>query len=764
MESYVLDVGGRKKGILLQNKSFVPLSGPIFSICNIFHGKAINFVHAAWNKLDSQIVAGDSLGNIYLLYLQKNRFSWLCNLKHCSSYLTFTSDKSQDILVALSDCTIVSINSDLKLVKSEFNHHTSCVIHISFNKTGQTVLSCSKDQTILWDLDTFQIQRVLHLKRNVDIIKVFFLSKKDVIVSAFNDNSVFLWNFETFGCINQFVCASEDSYLNIKTIDASGDEKLLACAGRSNWFLVWDIEEGKQLSTILLPDNVSSVKQTCFLPSSIHSADIYILAILSSEGEVLLYDVKNVELLHKIVSANGKIMSLSTAYNFLQILTVSLQGSLDLYDVEDYILIKNQVKDIPKVKSSPVHKAVRSVQMKEVKTKKVIDVDEKGLRTILKNFGEYPEKHRFFIWSQLLKLPRNEEAFKILHQDSFQVKSFVKDYSFMNPGVQKTFLRLMSMLACWLPVIQEMDYIQCLVFPFIKVLHKNAVLCFEILITLISNWCQNWFLFCPFPPFNILSAVENIISFHDPQLLIHFWKNDISSEVYAWSLLKTSFSEVFNKNEWFKLWDNLFTNPPCFYLYAVAAFSITIRSALFQCKRLEEFKNCYRKHGISAAMLLKKAYELQNKSPKTVNPEAVCGTFSPIPKDLYPSFFQMCRMKIDLETLEKKKIIDQEIDFLKQREDALEIKSNYLKELQKLQMMRRDLMLDSMEFQDADALETLNKKLLKIQSLIQENLTNQMGMLKEAIGEEILFEDAKDSKKQYFEFQDYIKKLRRKNS
>ncbi|XP_071038146.1 TBC1 domain family member 31 isoform X5 [Parasteatoda tepidariorum] len=704
MESYVLDVGGRKKGILLQNKSFVPLSGPIFSICNIFHGKAINFVHAAWNKLDSQIVAGDSLGNIYLLYLQKNRFSWLCNLKHCSSYLTFTSDKSQDILVALSDCTIVSINSDLKLVKSEFNHHTSCVIHISFNKTGQTVLSCSKDQTILWDLDTFQIQRVLHLKRNVDIIKVFFLSKKDVIVSAFNDNSVFLWNFETFGCINQFVCASEDSYLNIKTIDASGDEKLLACAGRSNWFLVWDIEEGKQLSTILLPDNVSSVKQTCFLPSSIHSADIYILAILSSEGEVLLYDVKNVELLHKIVSANGKIMSLSTAYNFLQILTVSLQGSLDLYDVEDYILIKN-VKDIPKVKSSPVHKAVRSVQMKEVKTKKVIDVDEKGLRTILKNFGEYPEKHRFFIWSQLLKLPRNEEAFKILHQDSFQVKSFVKDYSFMNPGVQKTFLRLMSMLACWLPVIQEMDYIQCLVFPFIKVLHKNAVLCFEILITLISNWCQNWFLFCPFPPFNILSAVENIISFHDPQLLIHFWKNDISSEVYAWSLLKTSFSEVFNKNEWFKLWDNLFTNPPCFYLYAVAAFSITIRSALFQCKRLEEFK-----------------------------------------------------------TLEKKKIIDQEIDFLKQREDALEIKSNYLKELQKLQMMRRDLMLDSMEFQDADALETLNKKLLKIQSLIQENLTNQMGMLKEAIGEEILFEDAKDSKKQYFEFQDYIKKLRRKNS
>lgn len=63
------------------------------------------------------------------------------------------------------------------------------------------------------------------------------------------------------------------------------------------------------------------------------------------------------------------------------------------------------------------------------------------------------------------------------------------------------------------------------------------------------------------------------------------------------------------------------------------------------------FQQCYRKHGISASVLIKKAYELQETSPPDINPEPVIGTFSAVPKGAYPSFMQMSEMKVDLQVI-----------------------------------------------------------------------------------------------------------------
>ncbi|KFM60315.1 WD repeat-containing protein 67, partial [Stegodyphus mimosarum] len=313
----------------------------------------------------------------------------------------------------------------------------------------------------------------------------------------------------------------------------------------------------------------------------------------------------------------------------------------------------------------------------------------------------------------------------------------------MNPGVQKTFARIMSMLVCWHPIIHEIEYYQCIAFPFIKVFHKSPVRCFEILVTLIGSWCQNWFLFCPFPPFNILCVIENIISYHDQKLMRHFMQLNISAEIYGWNLLQTSFSEVFNKRQWLKLWDNIFSNRIGFLMYCAAAFNIVMRDVLLRCKTLEQFKGCYRKHGISASILIQKAYDLQQSSPPEIDPEPVVGSFASIPKGAYPTFFQMSQMNIDLQTLTRKRIIDQEVHFMQQREDALEITHNYLKELQDLQLLRRKFLLDCIDWTDVDALEVLHKKLIKVQNLIQSNLTDQVAMLKGLIGENI-FGDGKE--------------------
>ncbi|GFT69570.1 TBC1 domain family member 31 [Nephila pilipes] len=762
MEAYVLDISGRENGSLLQNKTFIPLDGPIFSVSSCTNNKTVSFVHAAWNKLGTEIVAGDCHGHIYIFYLQKNKFSRICRLKVCSSFLTFTNDKIQNILVALSDCNIVSVNSELKEVKNHFNHHTSCVSYISFNKTGDTVLSCCKDQAILWDLRTFHILRILTLKKDVDIIKVFFLQDKDIIVSAFNDDSVFLWNFKSFKCTNHFLCVREERYLNIKAIVASRDEKLLACAGRANWFLIWSLVEHKRLHIVSLSENVSNVKQITFLPNS---NDSHILSILSSDGEIHVMNIKNMELLYKISGKNGKIGSFCNAINMFQLLAITSQGNMELYDIEEFVNYENrELKHVEtrKIKSSLKDEKVLVTKKTKRQKQSSENMDKMQLHSVLKKFEEYPEKHRFFIWSQVLDLPHNIDAFKILHQESLKINSFVKDYSFMNPGIQNSFLRLMAMLACWNPLIQEVEYFQCVVFPFIKVLHKNTIMCFELLVTLISNWCQNWFIFSPFPPFHILSVIENILSSHDKELMVHFIKYRISSEVYAWPLLKSSFSEVFNKMQWLKLWDNIFSNPLFFQLYVVAAFNIVMRDVLLRCSSLKQFKDCYRKHGVSASVVLKKAYNLQQMSCNDIDSQTVIGTFAPVPKGAYPTFFQLSKMKIDFETLTRKKIIDREINFLKQREDYLDIKSNYLKELQELQILRRKLLLESTELKDVERLDSLERKLRSIQNLIQENLSNQVGMVKGTIGEDMFSRD-KEPEKQHFEFQDYVTKIKTKD-
>ncbi|GFU77445.1 TBC1 domain family member 31 [Trichonephila clavipes] len=764
MEAFALNIHGRENGSLLQNKTFIPLDGPIFTISNSSNDKTVNFIHATWNKSSTEIVAGDCHGHVYIFYLQKNKFSKICRLKVCSSFLTFTNDKTQNILVALSDCSIVSLNSESKEVKNHFNHHTSCVTHISFNKTGETVLSCCKDQAILWDLSTFQILKILTLKIDVNIVKVFFLPGKDFIVSAFTDNSVFLWKFNSFKCTNQFLCVNGESSLNIKTIDASRDGKLLACAGKANWFIVWSLIENRRLHTVPLPGNALHVKQIAFFPNL---SDNYILSILSSDGEIQVFNVKNVEFLYKLSRKNGKMSTFCNTINMFQILAITSQGNMELYDIEEFVNNENKELKPTHIETKKIKHAVKDEKIlvrkktRSPKKKSSVYMDKVGLHSVLKKFEEYPEKYRFFVWSQILDLPHNADAFKILHQESLKIKSYSKDYSFINPGVQKTFLRLMAMLACWNPLTQEVEYFQCVVFPFIKVLHKNTIICFELLVTLISNWCQNWFIFSPFPPFNILSVVENILSYHDKILMVHFIKHGISSEVYAWLLLKSSFSEVFNKKQWLKLWDHIFSNPLSFQLYAVAAFNIAMRDVLLSCSSLKQFKDCYRKHGVSASVVLKKAYSLQQISNKDIDPQAISGTFAAIPKGAYPTFFQLSRMKIDFETLTRKKIIDQEINFLKQREDYLDIKCNYLKELQELQILRQKLLLESIELKDGEGLDSLERKLRSVQSSIQENLTNQVDMLKGAVGEDMFSRD-KEPEKQYFEFQDYVTRMKDK--
>ena len=45
------------------------------------------------------------------------------------------------------------------------------------------------------------------------------------------------------------------------------------------------------------------------------------------------------------------------------------------------------------------------------------------------------------------------------------------------------------------------------------------------------NWCGQWFEYFPNPPLNVLAMVENLLAHHDAELLEHFVRHSITTQV-----------------------------------------------------------------------------------------------------------------------------------------------------------------------------------------------------------------------------------------
>jgi hypothetical protein len=222
----------------------------------------------------------------------------------------------------------------------------------------------------------------------------------------------------------------------------------------------------------------------------------------------------------------------------------------------------------------------------------------------------------------LLRFTENYDSYASLIEQGTH-KAYVdlaKKYPVKSQKCIRLLERTLSALAHWSPIFAECDYLPLLIFPFIKLFQNNQVICFEIIATLISksvfligiyshiftivfffhlikdNWCQCWFEFFPNPPMNILNMIENLLSYHDRILLEHFMRYRINCQIYGWSLLETIFSEVFSKDQWQILFDNIFSNHPGYMLHLVVAYSICNRTALIQVKELDDAKVDYFKY------------------------------------------------------------------------------------------------------------------------------------------------------------------------
>lgn len=213
-----------------------------------------------------------------------------------------------------------------------------------------------------------------------------------------------------------------------------------------------------------------------------------------------------------------------------------------------------------------------------------IEVNRKRLEASFKCNGVYPKKYRLLVWRFLLRLPKNEEAFRALVTKG-KHPAFVRlheQYPLQNSRLFRRLHRVLSAIAFWCPAFGEVSYLPEVVYPFVKIFRENDLAAFEASLSVLLHWCGDFLRSLPYSPVTILSTLDKELQRRDPQLHSHMVQHQINAEVYGWSLLKTIFTEVLNEDEWLILWDHMLTyaDKPQLLYVAVLAYLSYFRTAL----------------------------------------------------------------------------------------------------------------------------------------------------------------------------------------
>ncbi|XP_033011697.1 TBC1 domain family member 31 isoform X3 [Lacerta agilis] len=602
--------------------------------------------------------------------------------------------------------------TDTKELVSWMRGHESSVSSISVHGSGRYAITSSTDTAQLWDLDTFQRKRKLQVRQSVGIQKVFFLPLSNTILSCFKDNSIFAWEFDTLRCKFQLPSPVEGSSLSYKVFAVTRDGRVLAAGGKSNHLHLWCLESKQLLRIIQMPTKVRAVRHLEFLPDSFDGGSNQVLGVLSQDNIMRVINIRTCKLLFDVGSHEEGISLVAVSPNGRYIAAVMENGSLNIYSVQALTKEVNKpppplfkvieesskskfdtnkltVRVTPGISERPWQSKRGKTQTKIIKPQSDVShedkenelpdgLNKKRLRTLLKGFGEYPAKYRMFVWRSLLHLPENHLAFSSL-LDKGTHSAFVhlqNEYPIKSRKLLRVLQRTLSALAHWSAIFGEMPYVPLLAFPFVKLFQNNQLICFEVVATVIVNWCQHWFEFFPNPPVNVLGMVENILAHHDKELLQHFMSYNITSQVYAWPLLETMFSEVLTREEWLKMFDNIFSNHPSYFLMVVAAYIISSRAPLLHCNQKEDFEYFFHhRNNLDIGAVLKEAYHLMECTPADIHPRRMLEDFVPLTKGQYPIFNKYPKFIVDYQAQERERIRQDEIEYLRERQLVQEIEA-----------------------------------------------------------------------------------------
>ncbi|KAJ8394642.1 hypothetical protein AAFF_G00044450 [Aldrovandia affinis] len=458
-----------------------------------------------------------------------------------------------------------------------------------------------------------------------------------------------------------------------------------------------------------MPPKVRTVRQLEFLPDSFDGGSSQTLGVLSQDGIMRFINIQTCKLLFDIGALDNAITSAAISPSGHHIVTVMDSGGLSIYSVQTLtqeinkpppplVKVVTGVKvDDPGVRANaraggvqrPARTSGRRVKTRVLRPSPFPPPEDKEnelpeglnkrrLQTLLQTFGEFPAKYRLFVWRSLLRLPENHSAFNSLTGKGAHSAFLTlhQRYPIKSQKLHRGLQRVLSALAYWSAIFGETDYLPLVAFPFVKLFQNNPLVCFEVVATVIVNWCQHWFEYFPNPPLNVLSMVENALAHHDKELLQHLIDCGVTSQLYVWPLLETLFSEVLTREEWLKLFDNVFSNHPAFLLMAVVSYVTCCRAPLLLCTQRDDFEYFFHhRNHLDVSTVIKETYRLMDTTPAELHPCSMLKDFEPLTRGQYPIFNKYPTFIVEHQSQERERIRLQEMEYLRERQMVQEMQA-----------------------------------------------------------------------------------------
>ncbi|KAI9002277.1 WD40-repeat-containing domain protein, partial [Gaertneriomyces semiglobifer] len=626
------------------------------------------------------MVTVDQRGWIYGFDFLRNYFWLIARSGVAGTAVAFNRRRKREIIVGLSDRSIHCYNIDsCQMVAKLPAYHNDSVRHISVHPTRQLAITTAPTEGILWDINAWERKRLL--------------------IAGNSDGSLYVWNTDTFALqwkqtVSDLAFMSspapgpeESSVQWNASFSTSANAELLVCGGLSNTLLVYNLIEGRMVHEVQLPSlQGASITQIAFVGRT------NIVAVLSSSGEIIFVESAEAVLLSRInverpfvsftLSRDGRhlaaiyrdpkyvtiLLRLDSLLNNKVTWTQSLTMLLTAFITEKQSEVLRHVAvgtTVPEQLANLIGAKGRSC------------LNRPKLKAFVKHYGNYPDKYRILIWRLLLELPENCSSYQALMQQGIHVSvtHFRRTFPLKNETLAKSMQRVLSSLAYWSPIFDGMDYLPSFVFPFIKLFHKNIFAGFEVVMTLLTNWCQKWWEYHPSPPLECLTVVEDLLGCNDASLLRHFEKHNVTSQTYAWIVMRNAFSEIFLREDWLILWDHLITNEPVFMYYVIVAYLKCHKQGLLALSHQKDFEFFFSHPSptVTVSSVLQCAYEMEATTLTTISLAQLFHPFEPLNKGEYPVFNAYPEFIVNYQAKVKAKIRKEEMEYLRKRRMADEM-------------------------------------------------------------------------------------------
>lgn len=294
------------------------------------------------------------------------------------------------------------------------------------------------------------------------------------VAALYKGDAMQVWAFQRF---------DNDVKINLRDFDAQHvkdlaftvDGKAAILGASAGKLLVFNTLNWQLIKSLQIGPNCPGVAEVAVVPRPLDGGSNSAVAVLLSDSSTRFIDLQAQKVLNTcdcgetsltrriLVSRNGRFL-----------VNVKKDGSLVVTWLDK--LLRDQVESKKKLKGSKVqgHRAEDHLHCVQEAIKEELRMER--LIPILKEFGEYPEKHRVLIWATIMKLPGNRGAFASLSNEEGGCGDLLRKCALADKGKASLLRTAVACLARWAPFLGECGFLPGFAFPFVVVFQVEEYL------------------------------------------------------------------------------------------------------------------------------------------------------------------------------------------------------------------------------------------------------------------------------------------------